>query len=82
MERRIMSLGRSSMVISLPKNWMQLNELKKGDVVSYAIQRDRSLVVYPSAKKKTKSIFDILLKQDDTLWIILTRSATLMGTCF
>lgn len=54
MERRIMSLGRSSMVISLPKNWMQLNELNKGDVVSYAIQRDRSLVVYPSAEKKTK----------------------------
>jgi phosphate uptake regulator len=47
-----MSLGRSSMVISLPKNWMQLNELKKGDVVSYAIQRDRSLVVYPRAEKK------------------------------
>ncbi len=47
-----MSLGRSSMVISLPKNWMQLNELKKGDVVSYAIQRDRSLVVYPCAEKK------------------------------
>jgi phosphate uptake regulator len=40
------------MVISLPKNWMQLNELKKGDVVSFAIQRDRSLVVYPGAEKK------------------------------
>jgi phosphate uptake regulator len=52
-ERRIMSLGRSSMVISLPKNWMQLNELNKGDVISFAIQRDRSLVVYPSSKKKT-----------------------------
>jgi phosphate uptake regulator len=55
MERRIMSLGRSSMVITLPKNWMQLNELKKGDAVSLAIQRDRSLVVYPSAQKKPKS---------------------------
>ncbi|HLN45378.1 MAG TPA: phosphate uptake regulator PhoU [Candidatus Sulfotelmatobacter sp.] len=55
MERRIMSLGRSSMVISLPKNWMQLNELKKGDVVSFAIQRDRSLVIYPSAERKTES---------------------------
>jgi phosphate uptake regulator len=40
------------MVISLPKNWMTLNELNKGDVVSYAIQRDRSLVVYPGAEKK------------------------------
>jgi len=52
MERRIMSLGRSSMVISLPKNWMTLNELNKGDIVSFAIQRDRSLVVYPGAQKK------------------------------
>jgi len=52
LERRIMSLGRSSMVISLPKNWMQLNELNKGDVVSLAIQRDRSLVVYPGVEKK------------------------------
>jgi phosphate uptake regulator len=47
-----MSLGRSSLVISLPKNWMQLNELKKGDVISFAIQRDRSLVIFPSAEKK------------------------------
>jgi phosphate uptake regulator len=50
-----MSLGRSSMVISLPKNWIQLNELKKGDVVSCAIQRDRSLVVYPRAETKAIS---------------------------
>lgn len=70
MERRIMSLGRSSMVISLPKNWMQLNELNKGDVVSFAIQRDRSLVVYPSAQKKTETkeiILHIGLNDDETL---------------
>ena len=55
MERRIMSLGRSSMVVSLPKNWMALNELKKGDVVSFDIQRDRSLVIYPSARKRKEN---------------------------
>lgn len=54
MERKIMSLGRSSLVISLPKNWIQLNNLNKGDVVSFAIQRDRSLVVSPGAEKKRK----------------------------
>jgi phosphate uptake regulator len=43
------------MVISLPKNWLQLNELNKGDVVSYAIQRDRSLVIYPRAHSKTEN---------------------------
>jgi phosphate uptake regulator len=50
-----MSLGRSSLVISLPKNWMQLNELNKGDVVTFAIQRDRSLVIYPGVKKKLET---------------------------
>ena len=51
-QRKIMSLGRSSLVISLPKYWVQLNELKPGDVVSLAINRDRSLVVFPGAKKE------------------------------
>lgn len=50
-----MSLGRSSLVVSLPKHWMELNELKKGDVVSFAIQRDRSLVICPGAEKKRES---------------------------
>ncbi len=54
MERKIMSLGKSSLVVSLPKNWMQLNDLKKGDSVSFNIQRDRSLVIYPSAFKKSE----------------------------
>jgi phosphate uptake regulator len=57
-QRKIMSLGRSSLVISLPKHWVRLNELKQGDVVSLAVQRDRSLVVVPGAERKreTKSI--------------------------
>jgi phosphate uptake regulator len=54
MERKIMSLGKSSLVVSLPKEWMQANDLKKGDIVSYNIQRDRSLVIYPSAFKKSE----------------------------
>ncbi len=49
-----MSLGKSSLVISLPHDWMQINELKKGDSVSFVIQSDRSLVVYPSTHKKTE----------------------------
>jgi len=63
MERKIMSLGRSSLVISLPKHWVKLNELKKSDVVSLAIQRDRSLVVFPSAEKK-KELEEITLYVD------------------
>ena len=63
MERKIMSLGRSSLVVSLPSHWIKLNELKKGDVVSLAVQRDRSLVVFPSAEKK-KEFKEITLDVD------------------
>lgn len=55
MERKIISLGRTSLVVSLPKHWVELNELKRGDVVSLAVQRDRSLVVFPSVQKKKES---------------------------
>lgn len=55
MERKIMSLGKSSLVVSLPKEWMQLNDLNKGDTVRFDIQRDRALVIYPSAFKKSET---------------------------
>jgi phosphate uptake regulator len=51
-QRKIMSLGRSSLVVSLPKHWTKLNELKQGDVVSLAIQRDRSLAIFPGIGSK------------------------------
>ncbi len=54
-QRKIMSLGRSSLVISLPKYWVQLNELKQGDVVSVAMSRDRSLVIFPGAKRSREA---------------------------
>lgn len=59
-QRKIMSLGRSSLVISLPKHWTKLNELKQGDVVSLAIQRDRSLAIFPS-KGGNKPVREITL---------------------
>jgi phosphate uptake regulator len=72
MERKIMSLGASSLVISLPKNWIQLNSLNKGDVVSYAIQRDRSLVISPGPEKKrrhTETTVRIEASEDITVFV-------------
>jgi len=54
-QRKVMSLGRSSLVVSLPKHWTNLNELKQGDVVSLGIQRDRSLVIFPGTDRKESS---------------------------
>lgn len=62
-QRKIMSLGRSSLVISLPKHWTKLNELKQGDVVSLAIQRDRSLAIFPGTGSK-KGLKEISLHID------------------
>lgn len=45
--RRIISLGRSSLVVSLPKEWLEFHKLKKGDAVSLSVRRDGSLVLSP-----------------------------------
>ena len=50
-QRKIMSLGRSSLVVSLPIHWVKSNKLKRGDVVSMDVQRDNSLVIFPSGKR-------------------------------
>ncbi len=62
-QRKIMSLGRSSLVISLPKYWVKLNELNRGDVVSLTMQRDRSLMIIPGFEKK-RDIKEITLTID------------------
>jgi len=48
-QRKIMALGKSSRVISLPKTWLKRNNIDKGDRVSLYVQRDGSLVVHPAA---------------------------------
>jgi len=64
-QRKIMALGKSSLVISLPKHWTNLNELKQGNVVSLAIQRDRSLAIFPGTGSK-KRVKEIILHIDPT----------------
>ncbi len=62
-QRKIMALGRSSLVISLPKRWIKLNELERGDLVTLNVQRDSSLVVFPGVKKERETR-EITLKVD------------------
>ena len=62
-QRKIMALGRSSLVVSLPKRWIKLNELERGDLVTLNIQKDNSLVVYPGVKKGRETL-EVTLKVD------------------
>jgi len=48
--RKIMALGQSSRVVSLPKEWLRLNKLDRGDTVLVRIQRDGSLVILPTTE--------------------------------
>lgn len=72
-QRKIMSLGRSSLVISLPKHWTQLTELKQGDTVSLAINRDRSLVIFPGLKKEKEANKITLYVEPDEKDIAVVR---------
>ncbi|MEM2093709.1 MAG: PhoU domain-containing protein [Candidatus Bathyarchaeia archaeon] len=73
-QRKIMSLGRSSLVISLPKHWTELNGLKQGDTVSLTINRDRSLAVYPGLGRKREDQRITLTIGQDEKESILTQS--------
>ncbi len=43
--RKIMALGKSSKVITLPKLWLKNNNLDRGDYLSVLIQDDGSLII-------------------------------------
>ncbi|MEM2441014.1 MAG: phosphate uptake regulator PhoU [Candidatus Bathyarchaeia archaeon] len=71
-----MSLGRSSLVISLPKYWTQLTGLKAGDVVSIAVGRDRSLIVYPGLKRDREvSEITLYIEPDEEVFLISRKIA-------
>lgn len=56
MERRkVMALGKSSLVVSMPKQWLNMNEISRGDRVSMVIQQNGSLVVYPDTDVREES---------------------------
>ena len=56
--RKLISFGKSSYVISLPKNWIDKNKLEKGSLISVREDTD-NLVLSPkieSAKEEAKKI--------------------------
>lgn len=53
--RRVQCTGRGSYIISLPKEWVQDIELKKGSEIDFKIQPDSSLTLVP---RKLKEKYD------------------------
>ena len=69
--RKIMALGKSSLVISLPKDWLKINNVSRGDIVSLETLRDLSLVVHPTMKtgerEKRKIVVIEPHEEEDTI---------------
>lgn len=62
--RRLISFGTSSFVVSVPKNWVRDNKLKKGDSV-HVEDRKGELVLSPSAGGITEEPKRILIEMDN-----------------
>ena len=60
--RKLISFGKSSFIISIPKNWVQKNGLKKGDLV-YIEEKSSELVLYPKEPAK-QEVKEILINAD------------------
>jgi phosphate uptake regulator len=67
--RRLVKAGQSSHTVSLPKNWIERNNLNKGDIVYLNETSEKELIITPEAKEelpiKTKEI-TILIDNKET----------------
>ncbi len=68
-----MSLGKSSLVIAIPKHWLNKSGLIKGDIVSLDIHSDGSLLIYPETTSKKNNKITLTIMVDDTEGSILRR---------
>lgn len=62
--RKIISFGNSSYVISVPKNWIRENKLKKGDLLSIEEKKDE-LVICPGQNDKKDEPKEIVIDIDN-----------------
>lgn len=65
-KRKLMALGKSSLVIAVPKHWMKKNDLERGDYVSLNVRNDGSLNIYPGTevKKERKITLSFSVEED------------------
>jgi len=61
-QRKIISLG-SSLAITLPRSWLKVNRLDKGDAVTYNLQNDQSLLLTAGQVKKRNSELSLLVDE-------------------
>jgi len=71
--RKVVKLGRSTLVVSLPKYWVKLAGLNSGDVISLVSQKDGSLALYSKDIRQEDQREIVLYINPDESEGILTR---------
>ncbi|MEM0359296.1 MAG: phosphate uptake regulator PhoU [Candidatus Hadarchaeales archaeon] len=62
--RKVVQLGKSTLVISLPKQWVDLHGLKPGRTVYLGMKGDGSLFVYPKELREEERELTINFEKD------------------
>ncbi len=62
--RKLIKFGNSSFVVSLPKTWMEKNDLKKGDTIYLEENGNNELIVLPKEKEIKKEEKSIVIETD------------------
>jgi len=60
-----MALGKTSLVIAIPKHWLQKNGLAKGDHVSLDTHSDGSLLIHPFSNDKKRKDITLAISVDE-----------------
>jgi len=61
--RKIIQFGKTSFVISLPKQWVRKNNLAKGDLINLVQEKD-DLVVCPRERKKNREPTSVVVNTE------------------
>jgi len=80
--RKLISFGKTSYVMSIPKSWIQKNNLKKGNLIAVE-EKEKNLLLLPHAENnevsKRKSIEINITGIDRTSILYVIRSAYKIG---
>ncbi len=53
--RKVQKVGYSTLIVSLPKNWVEEVGLKQGDIVSFRRESDGGITIYPGLTRERES---------------------------
>ncbi|MEM4263839.1 MAG: PhoU domain-containing protein [Candidatus Woesearchaeota archaeon] len=62
--RRLVKAGQASHTVSLPKNWLEKNNLKKGDIVYLKEISDKEIAIRPDMQEQTIEQKEITIEID------------------